>query len=152
MFSISELACASSNGSVLIKTDGLGISSAAPFNSASAARARIHCLRIGLVSRSTLGGSSGISLYRLFACQDRLVREDCESVREAAISEEFMLALLTRQRDMLKTERFFNTLRQYVAVFYISARFDLHSNVNIGNGNFWLISHNHNPSRLGLVL
>src|SRR5258705_290376 len=29
--------------------------------------------------------------------------------------EEFMLALLTRQRDMLKTERVFNTLREYVA-------------------------------------
>jgi len=30
-----------------------------------------------------------------------------------------MLALLTRQRDMLKTERFFNTFREYVVVFYI---------------------------------
>jgi hypothetical protein len=39
-----------------------------------------------------------------------------------------MLALLTRQRDMLKTERFFNTFREYVADYYISARFDLHSN------------------------
>src|SRR5258708_6953206 len=28
---------------------------------------------------------------------------------------QLMLALLTRQRDMLKTERFFNMLREYVA-------------------------------------
>ena len=36
-----------------------------------------------------------------------------------------MLALLTRQRNMLKIVRFFNTFREHVAVFYISARLDL---------------------------
>src|SRR5262245_34262905 len=106
MFSISELACASSNGSVLIRIEGLGIRSAAPFNSASAARARIHCLRIDLVSKSIFGGSNGISLYGLSARHSCVVREDCERFLEAAIGEECMLARLTRQSDMLKTERF----------------------------------------------
>src|SRR5690242_8422926 len=61
MFSISELARASSNGRVLINIAGLGISSAACFNSARAARDFTHCFRTTLVSRSTLGGSLGRS-------------------------------------------------------------------------------------------
>ena len=32
-----------------------------------------------------------------------------------------MLTLLTRQRDVLKNEEFFNTLREYVGAFSISA-------------------------------
>ena len=48
------------------------------------------------------------------------VREDCERFREAAMMKSFMLARLTRQRDMLKIEEFFNTFREHVAVFYIS--------------------------------
>ena len=35
--------------------------------------------------------------------------------------EEFMLARLTRQRDMLKIEVFFNTFRGHVAGYNISA-------------------------------
>ena len=31
-----------------------------------------------------------------------------------------LLARLTRQRDMLKTERFFNTFRERAAVYYIA--------------------------------
>jgi hypothetical protein len=62
MFSMAELACASSKGNVLMSTPGLGINSPAPFNSASAARARIHCFRIAFVSRSAAGGSGGSSL------------------------------------------------------------------------------------------
>jgi len=43
-----------------------------------------------------------------------------------------MLALLTRQRDMLKTERFFNTFRKYVAAVvaarFLQARTDIAAN------------------------
>ena len=67
-------------------------------------------------------------MYGLSARHDRLgrsVREDCGRFRETGHGEEFMLALLTRQRDMLKTERFFNTFREHVAVYHISAGFAL---------------------------
>src|SRR5690242_16559733 len=100
MFSISELACASSNGSVLIKIEGFGISSEAPFNSARAALARIHCLRIALVSKSTFGGSSGMSLYGLSARHNdlgRMVREDCARFRGAAIARVYVSPLKDRK-------------------------------------------------------
>jgi hypothetical protein len=42
--------------------------------------------------------------------------------------EEFMLALLTRQRDMLKNGGFFNTLREYVANCTSGSPLDRHSN------------------------
>jgi len=62
MFSISELACASSNGSVLMSTAGFGMSSPACFNSASAARAAMQRLRMALLSNSAFGGNSGSAL------------------------------------------------------------------------------------------
>jgi hypothetical protein len=48
------------------------------------------------------------------------VEEDCERFG-GCHGEEFMLARLTRQRDMLKTERFFYTFREHVAVVNMSA-------------------------------
>ena len=45
-----------------ISIAGFGISSAACFNSASAARAVTHCFRTGLVSSSVTGGRQGRSL------------------------------------------------------------------------------------------
>jgi hypothetical protein len=68
-----------------------------------------------------------MSLYGLFARQVRPVREGLRECSGGCHGEEFVLALLTSQRDMLKIKRIFNTLRGYVAVFNISARFDLHS-------------------------
>ena len=65
MFSISELACASSSGIVLIKTAGFGINAIAWRRAANAALAFTHALRIVLVSISTDGGRSGRSLYGL---------------------------------------------------------------------------------------
>jgi hypothetical protein len=59
MFSISELARASSSGNALTRTAEFGISSAACFSSASATRAAMHCFRIALVSMSSTGGGSG---------------------------------------------------------------------------------------------
>ena len=59
MFSISELACASSKGMVLISTLWLGINVPACFRAASAARASIHdfrtCLRKVLRLNSAMG-------------------------------------------------------------------------------------------------
>lgn len=82
-----------------------------------------------------LGGSSGIWLYELSARHDPvrcLVREACECFRETAMAKS-LLARLTRQRGMLRTERFFKTFRgTYVAGCYISPsefvtnRFDSH--------------------------
>jgi hypothetical protein len=69
MFSISELACASRSGNVLIKIVWLGISCAACFNSASAARAAMQCLKMALVSKSALGGNNGKLLNGLSGCQ-----------------------------------------------------------------------------------
>jgi hypothetical protein len=64
MFSISELACASSSGSALTSTAAFGMSSAACRSSARATRALMHFLRIAAVSMlSTGGGRSGRSLY-----------------------------------------------------------------------------------------
>ena len=68
MCSISELACASSNGKVLIRIAGFGSNAAACFSSATAARAVIHRFKTGFVSRSILGGSSGRSLYGRSEC------------------------------------------------------------------------------------
>src|SRR5262245_61453008 len=63
MFSISELACASSRGSALTSTEAFGISSAACFSSASATRALMHFFRICAVSMTSLeGGNGGRSL------------------------------------------------------------------------------------------
>ena len=63
MFSISELACASSNGSVLINIAGFGISDAACLSSANAARERMHCFKMLRVSNAAVGGNSGRLLY-----------------------------------------------------------------------------------------
>jgi len=57
---------------------------------------------------------SRISLYRLSARYDRLGRLVSRGLRVFSVDshgEEFMLAVLTRRRDMLKIERFFNTFR-----------------------------------------
>src|ERR1043166_6955452 len=56
------------------------------------ARAGIHCLRIALVSKSIVGGSSGISLYGLSARhngvgREGVGREDCERFRGAAMAQ-----------------------------------------------------------------
>ena len=56
MFSISELACASGRGSVLISTPWLGISST------RAVRAEIQCLSTARVSCAVAGGSGGRAL------------------------------------------------------------------------------------------
>ena len=61
MFSISELALASRIGIVLMRIAGFGTRSAAAFNSARAARARMHALSTTAVSSSALGGSAGRS-------------------------------------------------------------------------------------------
>src|SRR5215831_5567119 len=64
MFSISELACASSSGSAFTSTAALGMSSAACLSSARATRALMHFLRIGPASITSIGGGSGgRSLY-----------------------------------------------------------------------------------------
>lgn len=42
-------------------------------------------------------------------------------IGKGSYGEEFMLSHLTRQRDMLKIEGFFNTLREHVAGYNISA-------------------------------
>jgi predicted benzoate:H+ symporter BenE len=62
MCSISELAWASSSGSVLMRIVGFGSSDAACLSSAKAARAPTHRFKTGLVSRSIGGGISGRSL------------------------------------------------------------------------------------------
>jgi hypothetical protein len=62
MFSISELACASIKGSVLMSTDWFGISRRAWLNAASAALASMHAFSTPRVSMSTAGGSRGSSL------------------------------------------------------------------------------------------
>jgi hypothetical protein len=63
MFSISELACASSSGSAFTSTEAFGISSAACFSSARATRALMHFFNSGAVSMvSSGGGSRGSSL------------------------------------------------------------------------------------------
>lgn len=62
MFSISDLACASSSGIVLIKTTALGLTAVAWRRAAKAARASIHAFRTGLVSISKAGGRFGRSL------------------------------------------------------------------------------------------
>src|SRR5581483_6442184 len=65
MFSISELARASSSGMVLMSIAWSGIRPPACFSSASAARAPMHALRIARLSRSARGGSFGSALYGL---------------------------------------------------------------------------------------
>ena len=65
MFSIPELARASSIGIVLIRIAGFGMRSAAAFNSARAARAGMQAFRIARLSRSADGGSLGNSLKGL---------------------------------------------------------------------------------------
>jgi len=62
MFSISELARASRIGMVLIRIEGFGMRSVAAFNSASAARAKMHALSTARVSSSAAGGKRGSSL------------------------------------------------------------------------------------------
>jgi hypothetical protein len=62
MFSISELACASSSGSVLISMPWFGINSAACFRSASAARAGMQFFRTGLVYVVADGGSTCVAV------------------------------------------------------------------------------------------
>lgn len=68
MCSISELACASSNGRVLIRIAGFGSDAAACFRSATAARAAMHRFKTGTVSRLIHGGSSGRSFYGTSGC------------------------------------------------------------------------------------
>ena len=63
MFSISELACASSNGIVLMRTAGLGMDIAAWSSCASAALAAIAAFSTDRVSSTSTGGGPGKSLY-----------------------------------------------------------------------------------------
>lgn len=62
MFSISELSLASSSGMVLISIAWLGISSAACFSSARAARASMQAFSTTRLSSSRAGGSAGSRL------------------------------------------------------------------------------------------
>ena len=62
MFSTAELACASSTGSVLMSMAWLGISPAACFSSARAARAEMPARSTACVSRMSPEGMGGRSL------------------------------------------------------------------------------------------
>lgn len=57
IFSISELACASSMGRILINISWFGIRFAMAFRPARDALAVMHAFRIAFVSMSALGGS-----------------------------------------------------------------------------------------------
>src|SRR4051794_14402901 len=86
-FSISELACASSRGSVLIRMAWFGISSAACFSSPRAARAEIQALRTAFVSKSASGGRGARSLKGRSGCQPDVF---LTILREPAMAERYV--------------------------------------------------------------
>jgi hypothetical protein len=100
-FSISELACASNNGSVLMSTAWFGINSPAPFNSANAARARMHRFRIVLVSKSPFGGRDGSELNGLCGRQRR---DDFAVFALPAIAEAYVIQF-NRSKECVKKQQ-----------------------------------------------